>query len=161
MRVYYNSITLVYHTRVTKRAGHRPGPGQGPASNRPGSWAVPARGREGSGTFPERVREGSGHESDPESGLRPSLAADVRPVVWPPAGRAASAASVRLGSPAVPGRAVVSGAPRQLGIAGPFSPACSFCGGAALRGSLPFRPLLIPPLPAPATNKPAFTWSGK
>ena len=133
MRVYYNSITLVYHTRVTKRAGHRPGPGQGPASNRPGSWAVPARGREGSGqgpgrirpgsgavpargregsgTFPERVREGSGHESDSESGLRPSLAADVRPVVWPPAGRAEEAASVRLGSPAVPGRAVVSGAP--------------------------------------------------
>ena len=109
MRVYYNSITLVYHTRVTKRAGHRPGPGQGPASNRPGSWAVPARGREGSGTFPERVREGSGHESDPESGLRPSLAADVRPVVWPPAGRAASAASVRLGSPPI--RSPASGLP--------------------------------------------------
>jgi len=177
MRVYYNSITLVYHTRVTKRAGHRPGPGQGPASNRPGSWAVPARGREGSGQGPGRIRPGAGKDparvrggtgqgpgrirdvpgkgpgrirprvrsgvrppafpgggrpargvaagrsrgfgrfrpagfsSDPESGLRPSLAADVRPVVWPPAGRAASAASVRLGSPAVPGRAVVSGAP--------------------------------------------------
>jgi len=136
MRVYYNSITLVYHTRVTKRAGHRPGPGQGPASNRPGSWAVPARGREGSGQGPGRIRPGAGKDPARVRGgtgqgpgrirdvpgkgpgrIRPRVRSGVRPPAFPGGGR--------------PARGVAAGRSRGFGRFRPAGFSCCprACGG--------------------------------